>query len=234
MCAATRSRPDPPGGFCLLAATSDAGSQFLPLPVTGGLSGRQGGWEVRSHHGAWGRGCWHPRPPTPARALRPTPPPRAAHWGRDGSVRPACLRLGRQRLRARPGCSVCGAEAPSCLGEGLVSPRPGRADLRPAWAARRCPCRQQRLGCRAMLSVWRPALLHPNVCGRCGVIDGRHQVGLQLGRGVAGERQGWDLPAQPPGLPEGSVTLDELLLSLGLVSSREFREASRIPTLRVE
>ena len=48
-------------------------------------------------------------------------------------------------------------------------------------------------GCRPMLTAWRPALLHPAVCGRYGVIGGRHQVGLQLG-GAAGERQGWDLP----------------------------------------
>ena len=38
----------------------------------------------------------------------------------------------------------------------------------------------------------------------------------------------------PPGLPEGSVTLGELLLSLGLVSSQKWREASRIPSLRAE
>ena len=84
----------------------------------------------KSRHEAWGMGCWHPCPPTPARVLQPSPTPQGCSLG-PGQLRlaglPACGWAGRgpswtrQRLRARPGCSVYGAEAPSCLGEGLVS-----------------------------------------------------------------------------------------------------------------
>lgn len=192
---------------------------------------------VRTRQEAWGTVCWHPCPPTPSRVLQPNPPQGCSLGPAAPSGLPAAGPSEDPRGPVR-GCGPGRAarftgRGPLLPGGGACLSRAGRAGLRPAGAARRGPCCQQRLGCRTMLSAWRPALLHPAVCGRCGVIDGRHQVGLQLG-GVAGERQGWDLPAQPPGLPEGSVTLGELLLSLGLVSSRKLREASPIPTLRVE
>ena len=127
-------RPDP-SQTLLVASVSwqpllTRGLSFSTCLVTGGLSGRQvAGRMVRSRHEAWGMGCWHPCPPTPARvaAAKPHPPGLLTGAGTAPSGLPACGWAVRgpswtcQRLWARLGCSVYGAEAPSCLGEGLVS-----------------------------------------------------------------------------------------------------------------